>query len=159
MFSFLKRKPKLNNETNEDLAKMLCDNPEDPVINSEYFKNKSMNYSIESLEHLDHYLEGLRAELPEDEVLIKVALRSGSYLGEVIRRQSNENYNWLKFSEAEKLNTYIKDIGYQLGTAMILWSEPENFFFPIAKVLKRLENGSEDSLVSFAKVSIEGIPE
>lgn len=158
MLSFFKKTPKLNNEANQDLSVMLFDNPDDPIRDHQFFNDKSMDFTIESLAVLDDYLESLRSDLPENEELVKVTLRAGSYIGEVVRRNSNIHYNWLDFKEAKKLNSQIASLGFGLGTAAILWAEPDNFIFPLAKVLKRLENGSEDNVHFFAKVAIDGLP-
>ena len=136
---------------------MLFDGLDNPVRDHDFFEDKNMDFSLESLEVLEEYLESLRTKLPVNEELVKITLRAGSYIGEVIRRNSSIKYNWLEFEEAEKLNTQIKDIGFGLGTAAILWSEPDNFVFPLAKVMKRLENGAEDNVHFFAKVAIDGI--
>ncbi|MFL0797293.1 MAG: hypothetical protein K6L73_07360 [Cellvibrionaceae bacterium] len=159
MFSLFDKKPKLNNTANQDLSRMLFDNPHDPVCNEEFFHDKVMDFSLESLMIIDDYLESLRAELPEGDGLIKVGLRAGSYLGEVIRKQSTIKYNWLVYEEAIKVNPNIEEFGLSLGTYSILWAKPDNFVFPLAKVLKRLENGAEDSVYLFAKVAIAGLPE
>jgi len=159
VFSFFKKKPLLNNEAHEDLSIMLFDDPESPVRDDQFFNNKSMDFSIESLEILDEYLESQRSSLPENEALVKIALRAGSYIGEVIRKHSAVEYHWIEFSEAEKINRQVKGAGFGLGTSSILWSKPETFVFPIAKVLKRLENGSEDNVHVFAKVVIDGLPD
>lgn len=158
MLSFFKKKPKLNNEANQDLSIMLFDDHDNPVRDHSFFDQKNMDFSIESLETLEEYLESLRTNLPEDEELVKVTLRAGSYIGEVIRKNSNINYNWLEYSEAEKLSEQIKAIGFGLGSAAVLWSEPDNFVFPLAKVLKRLDNGPEDNVYFFAKVAIDSLP-
>ncbi len=157
VISIFKRKPKFNNEANQDLAEMLLECSENPILKAKYFEDKKMDYTIESLSHLDDYLEELRSDLPENEELVKITLRSGSYVGEVIRKNSKEKYNWVEFSEAEKLNRQIGEMGFGLGTAAILWAKPDSFVFPLAKVLKRLENGPEDSVVSLAKVAIDGV--
>ena len=158
MFSFFKKKPKLNNEANQDLSKMLLDSPNDPVRCYEFFDNKPMDFTIDSLKILDEYLESLRSDPPENADLVKITLRAGSYIGEVVRRNSSIIYNWLEFTEAEKLDPEIKNMGFCLGTASILWAEPDNFIFPLAKVLKRIENGPVDSVHFFAKVAIHGLP-
>lgn len=159
MFSFFKRKPKLSDEANRDLAEMLSECPENPVAKSDFFHRQSMDYSVHSLQIVDQYLEHLRTDPPEDEELVKVALHAGSYVGEVIRRNSRIDYHWLAFSEAAKLSDAVRAMGMGLSTAAILWSTPDCFVFPVAKVVKRLGNGPEDSVEAFAKVYIDGIAE
>jgi hypothetical protein len=156
VLSFFKRKPKYNNEAGEDLSLMLTNYPEDPVLNESFFSDLNMDFSIESLIHVDSYLESLRDDLPEDDELIKITMRCGSYVGEVIRKNSSDSYNWVEHKQAEKINEQIKSWGFGLATASVLWSEPDKFIFPLAKILKRLENGSEDSVHFFAQVASSG---
>ena len=157
MFSLFKKKPKFDNEASEDLAVMLVDCPENPIRDASFFVDKEMDYSVESLTILEEYLESLRIELPEDGELVKVTMRCGSYLGEVVRRNSPTDYNWLEYSDAAEMNQHIASIGHNLGTVSILWAKPGTFLFPLAKILKRLENGAEDNVHSFAKVAIGGM--
>ena len=156
MFSFFKKTPKTCDECNLDLAIMLFNYPEDPVINSEFFTSIDMDFSLDSLKYIDEFLEGLRNNLPEDEVLMKLTLRCGSYIGEVIRREAMEKYNWLEYKEAIKINDSIEAWGVNLGTSFVLWSSPDRFIFPLAKVLKKLGNGNEDGIHFFADVAISG---
>ena len=145
---------KYNNEANEDLSVMLYDEPENPVPNSCFFKNKKMDLSIESLHELDNYLESVRSISLDGKEVIKIVLRSGSYIGEVIRSESASKINWLEYDEAVKISSYLQDEKKSLGCVHMLYSETEMFMFPMAKVLKRLENGAQDSVASFAKVAI-----
>ena len=156
MISLFNKKPKLNNQASEELSWMLFGDVENPIRNIQFFEEKSMDYSPGSLEMLDEYLEGQRSNMPEGDELIKITLRSGSYVGEVIRRNAEEKYNWLEFSEAVKVSEHIEGIGFGLATVSVLWLEPDNFVFPMAKVLKRLENGADDSVSSLAKIVISG---
>lgn len=135
---------------------MLFEDIENPIRNIQFFEGKSMDYSLESLLILDDYLESQRADLPEGDELVKITLRSGSYVGEVIRRNAEENYNWLEYAEAIKISEHIESMGFGLATVSMLWLEPDNFVFPLAKVLKRLENGTEDSVSSLARIVISG---
>ena len=157
MISFFKKKPKLNNQANEELSWMLYEDTDNPIRDLHFFDGRDMDYSLKSLETLDQYLELQRSDLPEDEELLKITMRSGSYVGEVIRRNAEEKYNWLEYCEAIKINEQIESVmGFSLATASVLWADPDSFIFPFAKVLKRLENGPEDSVKSLAKVVISG---
>ena len=107
---------------------------------------------FKSLKHIDAYLEEVRKDQIPQEALVQMVLRTGSYVGEVIRRSSSNDYNWLNFEEACKVSKLIEGLGMQLGTVAVLWSTPDNLCFPLAKILKYLENGSEDSTYSFAQI-------
>jgi hypothetical protein len=158
MFSFFKKKTILNNDASRDLALMLYLDKDTPIPNVEFFEAVDMDLSLGSLLILDEYLESLRSDPPEDEALVRLVLRAGSYIGEVIRKNSAIQYDWLEYHEAKKISQSVKGLGLQLGTVSMIWSKPDSFVFPLAKVMKRLTNGHEDSVHSFAKVIISGVP-
>ncbi len=158
MFSFFNKKPKLNNYAMEDLSVMLWNKADNPTHEIDFFDKNKLDYSLESLKHLDEYLEAIHQNTPQEDEIIKIALRAGAYVGEVIRKQAKEEYNWLEFNEAVKVNKMIEQFGMQLATASVLWSEPDNVIFPIAKVLKFIENGSEDSVYFFAEIACQSVP-
>ena len=145
---------KLSNEENLDLALMLYDEPENPVFNSAFFRSKDMDLSVESLQVLDDYLESVRGVSLSNKDIIKIVMRSGAYLGEVIKNNASIQLDWLDYEEAAKLSSYINDQKIALGIVHVLYSENSGFMFPLAKILKRLENGAEDNIISFAKVAL-----
>ena len=158
MFNFFKKKPKPCNEAFEDLAHMLIHEEENPTYRKELLSSDTLDYSLNSLKQIDAYLEVIRKdEIPEED-LVKVVLRAGAYVGEVMRKESKLDFHWLDFKEASKISSFVKSLGMQLGTASVLWSAPDNTCFPLAKILKYLENGSEDSTYHFANVLIDGLP-
>lgn len=157
MFSFFKKKPKPSNPPLEDLALMLWQEETNPTYMRESLVVEKLDFSVESLVHIDGYLEKIHKQPPADDEVVQIALRTGAYLGEVIRKNSTETYNWLDFKEATKINDLVKQLGMQIGTAAVLWSEPDNLMFPIAKIIKYIENGSEDSVHFFAQVAIKGV--
>jgi hypothetical protein len=158
MFSFFKKKPKPNNQDFEAFSIMFLHEEENPIYKRELLDIEKLDFSIDSLKHVDSYLEVIHSSPPEDEELMKIALRAGAYVGEVIRKNTSETYNWLEYEQALKANDLVKQIGKQVGTVGVLWNEPDSITFPIAKILKFIENGNEDSVYSFAKVACEGFP-
>jgi len=157
MFSFFKKSPKDNNLMHEDLARMFYEEKENPIYLLDFLMAEKLDYSLESLKHVDEYLEQLYKNQPSDDELLKITLRTGSYVGEVIRKNTKEPFVWLNYEEATKINSSLTDFGENLGTVGMLWSKPDSFIFPLAKILKFIENGNEDSVHSFANVAIAGM--
>jgi hypothetical protein len=131
--------------------------PGEPHLPARASRREKTGFSLESLKHVDAYLEVLHGKPPqgEDEI-VRVVLRCGAYVGEVIRKNSPDKMHWVAFKEAARYSAFAKGLGHSAGTAGILWRDPENMCFPLAKVCKFLENGSEDSVYSFARVILEG---
>jgi hypothetical protein len=87
---------------------------------------------------------------------MKLVLRCGAYVGEVIRRQAPTGtpWHWLTYDDAVRLDARLGSLGQSLGTAAVLWDGRAGFCFPLARVGKYLENGAEDSVWVFAHAII-----
>jgi len=169
MFSFLKKKsknsespspastsdPVNSNEALEQLADLLV---QDDIVCDMYMGRELMcsqlDYSVDSLKLIDSYLEAVRTQPPEGEDMMRVILRVGAYVGEVIRRNTKKTISWLDFEEAEKMSSMVEGLGKQAGTLTVLWTAPAGFTFPLAKVQKFLTNGPEDSTYFFASTML-----
>ena len=148
--------PTVSDESLESLATMLvgeeilCE-----MYKSEALDCDNLDYSLESLKLIDSYLEKVRIDPPVGDDLGRVVLRTGAYIGEVIRRHSAKKTHWLDFEEAAKVSPLVGQIGRQTGTMAMLWTIPAAITFPLAKVQKYLQNGPEDSTYFFAHGMIQ----
>ncbi len=157
MLGFFRKSPSYADREFSDLSIMLCHDRENPTYKRELLDEKTLDLSLESLRHVDAYLEALHGKPPEDEdQTVRVVLRCGAYVGEVIRKKSPDKMHWVAFKEAARYSAFAKRLGYSLGTLGILWRDTENMCFPLAKVCKFLENGSEDGVYFFARMILEG---
>lgn len=132
----------------------------DPLPEWKYLDSEGLDFSIESLENLNRYLDQLRKNKKDETVdWNKVVLRLGAYVGEVVRKageHNQKNWHWVTYEEATK-NASLKGIPKQLGSAIILYEENGGFCFPLAKVVKYLNNGEEEDLIFFAKIMAKGL--
>jgi hypothetical protein len=156
VFDFFRKGPRFANEEFAGQAHMLTGDAANPTWKRELLDEKQLDFSPESLKHLDAYLEAVHGERPQtDDELNRVVMRCGAYVGEVIRKSSSVKLNWAAFKEAAKFSHYVSDVGFSAGTAGILWADAQTMCFPISKVIKFIENGAEDSAYGFARVIIE----
>jgi len=155
MLNFFGKSPKHVDQQFSDLSTMLCHDRENPTYKRELLDPEKLDFSIDSLKHLDAYLDALHAAPPQGDDFVRVVLRCGAYVGEVIRKNSPNELHWVTFKEAAKSSTYAKGLGFSVATAGILWRNPGNMCFPLAKVCKFIENGREDSVYTFARVILE----
>lgn len=135
-----------------DLANMLTHEKSNPIPNIEFFNSLDMDYSIESIKHIDEYLLSIQTvDLSENEKLIPVVLRTAAYVGESIRNNDfSKKWYWIDFETAKQQEpNFLGDIDHSLEYAAIL-TDGNTMSFPLNKVLKFLKNGEEDSLYSFA---------
>ena len=141
------------------------------VANDEFRKGVGLDgveldYSVESLKHIDSALQQLHGDLPDGdeakdlsaagEQVQFVTFSFGSYVGEVIRRRMSPAARWdgyESFSEKEK-NLFGPE--ENLGNAFyVRWQD--GMTFPLSKVLKFLQNGSEDSTYFYARVILKDV--
>jgi hypothetical protein len=154
IWPFRPKTPKLNDRAFEDLAQMFLSDPEDATPGGELLDSARFDFTLDSLAAMDAHLEVMRHRELQGQALVKFILRGGAYVGEVIRRQSpaSKTWHWVEYDEALRLEPRLSTFGKALGTVAVLWDGKEGFCFPLAKVGKYLENGSEDSVKVFAEV-------
>ncbi len=160
MWPFRSKQPKLQDAAMADLAQMFVSYPADPMPCAEFLESAQMDFGLASLGIVDQYLDRVRSEGLEGELLIKFVLRCGAYVGEVIRQHSTRSrqWHWLDYDTAQALDSRLASLGKCLGTAAVLWDGKDGFCFPLAKVGKYLQNGPEDSVKFFAEVLLSGPP-
>ena len=65
MFNFFRRSPSYANREFSDLSFMLFQDRESPTYKRELLDERKLDFSVESLKHLDEYLEALHATPPK----------------------------------------------------------------------------------------------
>jgi len=158
LWPFRSKQPKLQDQALAELALMFWSYPADPTPGSDLIEGARFDFTLDSLGAMDDHLEVMRGRGLEGEALMKFVLRCGAYVGEVIRRQwpVPKAWHWVDYDEAVRLDQRLVSLGKGLGTVAVLWDGKDGFCFPLAKVGKYLENGSEDSVRFFAQVMMSG---
>jgi hypothetical protein len=156
MFNPFRKSPRYVDQEFSDLSILFCQDPENQTYKRELLEPQKLDFSLGSLKHVDTYLEAVHSAPPEqqDEV-VRVVLRCGAYVGEVIRKNSPQELHWVAYKEAARYSAFAKGLEHSVATTGILWRNPENVCFPLAKICKFIENGCEDSVYSFARVILE----
>ena len=141
-----------HNRTLAQLSQMFYQDRE--TLGRELLDPRKLDYSVESLRHVDQYLEAVRKNKNVEKNWNRTVLRAGAYVGEVIRRNDrNARWQWVDHDGAQTMNpTYFGSLGKSIVTAAVLFDGKRGFVFPLAKVEKYLDNGSADSVYFFAQV-------
>ena len=112
---------------------------------------------MDSLAAVESYLDAIRQDELDPGDLLRIVLRCGAYVGEVVRRHSTAELHWVDYDEAARESKVVQDAGRYIGTMGVLRAGPDRMCFPLGKVSKFIENGREDSVVLFARVVVAGI--
>lgn len=135
-----------------DLASLLTLDGESGTFRRDLLAAQALDFSVDSLGHIDTYLEALHETQPQGGDLACVVLRTGAYVGEVIRRAIPDAYHWVTHDEAARHSDFITELEKGLGTVGVLWGANGSILFPLAKVGKFLQNGNEESVYFYARV-------
>lgn len=134
------------NKPMEDLAEMLWN--DDPT--GDFFRRREMDLSLRSLKHVEAFLRKNRKIEQSFESYIKLVLRSGAYLGEVVRKNSKETFYWLQNPDRDDEGLSIKSGDVGLWNIAFLWGYPDTRLFPMNKVIRYMKEGRNHSIVYFA---------
>ncbi len=97
MLNRFRRSPTIADDEFFELAALFSEDQQRPTIRQALLDQETLDYSLESLKHVDAFLEQLQSTPPEGEEAARVVLRSGAYVGEVIRRNSSHQLHWVTF--------------------------------------------------------------
>jgi hypothetical protein len=130
----------------------------------QHLDRRRLDFSVESLKHVNDYLEAIRKDYLEanrkdknaETQWIKVVLRAGAYVGEVIRKNDTKvQWRWIDYEGAKQVEPkLVESLGKTVATVAVLYDGNKGFVFPLAKVEKYLNNGAEDDVQLFARVII-----
>lgn len=127
---------------------------DDDTFGREHLDRRRLDFSVESLKHINDYLEAIRKDKDVEKDWTRVVLRAGAYVGEVIRRNDKKvQWRWIDYQGAKQVEPKLfESFGRSVATAAVLYDGNKGFVFPLAKVEKYLKNGSEDDVYLFANV-------
>jgi hypothetical protein len=144
----------------EDLSRMFVSNPDNPTPGNDLIVASRFDFTIESLSVMDDHIDEMRTRNLSDDEWNSFILRAGAYVGEVIRRLSTPEteWVWLSHEQAADVSDFVASHEMSIGTAAVLWDGAEGIVFPLGKVAKFIANGREDSVHFYAQVIVAGPP-
>src|SRR5262249_16132962 len=130
---------------------------DDETFGREHLDQRKLDFSVESLKHINDYLEVIRKDKDvenQGKTRAIVVLRAGAYVGEVIRKNDKKvQWRWVDYEGAKQVEPKMfESFGKRIATAAVLYDGNKGFVFPLAKVEKYLNNGAEDNVYLFATV-------
>lgn len=136
-----------------DLPLMVANDTGKALFGFRYLDPKRLDYSIDSLRHVNEFLDQIRRDQGIEEAWPDVVVRVGAYLGEVIRRNSTKHaWCWIDYDAAHFLDpTAVEVFGKVIGTTAVLYSGAREFALPLEQVARYLRNGYREDLVRFAQ--------
>lgn len=117
---------------------------------------RSLDYSIQSLKHVDEYLKWVHAnrkKLTQSEWEVTV-LWGGAYVGEVIRRNARGKHAWVDHEVLLEANEMARNLlpDRSTATCAVLVFGKDAFTLPLNKIARFIEEGPENSVHYYASI-------
>jgi hypothetical protein len=111
----------------------------------------ALDYSVDSLAEVDRLLDAIRPvqDQLEWQVYTNTVLAIGAYVGEVLRRQGDSQWEWMNFDDFMRLHIDlatslgIKEEGLNVAAVLMAGKQVT---LPFNKVMRNLEEGPENSV-------------
>jgi len=114
-----------------------------------------LDFSIESLQHLDRYLGDLALRIGQfsGESLSNIELAAGAYLGEVIRSncRNKSAWLWVNYADFSRSNPGFSDRRPWHRCFRAFLDSAESTIYPIAQICVRLTEPEAGSLADYAR--------
>ncbi|WP_409250700.1 hypothetical protein V1502_11030 [Bacillus sp. SCS-153A] len=157
MFSFLNRE-KLIKDDLKGIAKLMYEDVSSDAWDQEYLTKRNLDFSIESVRLIDRYVKRLLDVEYDTDLLDQYydhfIMRLGAYIGEVIRRELNEDFYWYESHSVHKFSPDLDKADDGMGT--VLYSRKRNeLISPLNAVSQFLKgNPSYTSLLSYTEKTV-----
>jgi len=132
---------------------------EQPLPFDSQIPRAELDYSLDSLQALDRYLELLHANADTIEMqqMKNVMLGAGCYLGEVIRRHAAIRYRWVNYDDYFPNHPELATIIPRgVGTSVVLVRETDGMAMPLNKIHRFIGEGPVNSTHFYAIGVING---
>ena len=130
-----------------------------PICFPEQLRRDALDLTLASLKYVDEYLLYLHqhnTQLDGAEWHSTV-LYGGAYLGEVIRKETNDHYSWIDYddymAEYPGLKSMIPE--RTTPTCAFLVDESGKMSLPLNKIARYIDEGEEHSVQFFANCDIQ----
>jgi len=145
---FFKKSVKNMDSEGNGLAQILTSQGNDALPNSEFFRDKTMDMSIDSLKDVASYLDTLADIELSDQDKMRVIYRAGGYLGEVIKQESKRDLHWYKCKNVPAVDKFCNNV----GSVLVLSDDRNsNAMLPFAKIAQIVIHKEKEDLVFYAK--------
>jgi len=95
---------------------------DDPWDKNNLTKTK-LNYSLESIGLIDEYIIRIKETVLVEQYLNTLASRIGAYIGEIIRRNLKNDYNWYNFFTVERLIKSTEPLNDYIHIQQVIYSK------------------------------------
>ena len=139
----------------EEFAEMFVGRIKAPneIAFPEQLRREALDYSFESLALVDEYLSFLHQHAAEidDEQWKPTVMRTGAYVGEVLKRASGGAWRWIDYEDYMPSHPQLQELIPERTAATCAFPHNQNgdMRMPLAKVARYIDEGPENNVQYF----------
>ncbi|WP_342429633.1 hypothetical protein [Neobacillus sp. FSL H8-0543] len=149
MFSFLKSS-KLKKDDLKGIAKLMYQDVSEDPWDQENLNKRNLDFTIESIRYIDMYTKRLMNTEFGTELLNNhfdnFVTRLGAYIGEVIKNNSKQDFNWYESDSVYNYSPNLKGVDRDTKSQSVLYSKNRDIvILPLNEVSQFLKGTSSYS--------------
>ena len=116
-----------------------------------------LDYSLDSLHAVDRYLDLLHSRVDDlpDQQYANTILATGSYLGEVIRRNAPVEYRWVNYADYFPQHPQLMSMVPEgVGSGAVLVAVNGMMTMPLNKIARYIHEGPENNTHFYATAEV-----
>lgn len=145
MFSFF-NKAKLKSDDLKGIARLMYQDVSNDSWDKENLTKRNLDFTIESVRFIDMYTKRLMDTEFGTELLTKhfdtLVLRIGAYVGEVIKSNAKQDFNWYKSDSVQNYSPDLNELHSAPKTQSVLYSKKKDKVILPLNVVSQLLKGN-----------------
>ncbi|MCM2534155.1 hypothetical protein NDK43_19575 [Neobacillus pocheonensis] len=136
------RNPSLRKDNLKGIAKLMYQDVSDDPWDKENLSKKNLDFTIESIRFIDMYSKRLINTNLFKEHKDNFVRRIGAYIGEVIKRKINQDFNWYEMDSVKQYSDNVEGLESRKKQSVLYSEKREIVISPLSVVFQFLEGSS-----------------
>ncbi|MED3832315.1 hypothetical protein [Peribacillus frigoritolerans] len=160
MFGSLNKTKLIKNDL-KGIAKLMYQDVSDDTWDQENLTKRNLDFTIESIRYIDAYTKRLSTTQMGRELLKNhfdnFVERIGAYIGEVIKRNINQDYKWYEYDSVYHFSSALDEVNRGIKTETVLYSKKrDRVIMPLTVVAQHLEgNPAHTDFLEYVEETIK----
>ncbi|MFJ7509298.1 hypothetical protein ACIQW7_07515 [Peribacillus simplex] len=147
MLGSLNRSKLIKNDL-KGIAKLMYQDVSKDTWDQENLTKRNLDFTMESIRYIDAYTKRLSNTYMGSELLKyhfdNFVIRIGAYIGEVIKRDINQDYKWYEYDSVYHFSSTLDGVHRGIKTETVLYSKKKDIvILPLSVVAQFLEGNSK----------------
>ncbi|MEX6701612.1 hypothetical protein ABS315_18595 [Peribacillus frigoritolerans] len=160
MFGSLNKTKLIKNDL-KGIAKLMYQDVSVDTWDQENLTKRNLDFTIESIRYIDAYTKRLSTTQMGRKLLKNhfdnFVVRIGAYIGEVIKRNINQDYKWYEYDSVYNFSSALDEVNRGIKTETVLYSKKrDRVIMPLTVVAQHLEgNPAHTDFLEYVEETIK----